>query len=176
MFSKPERDSRQSRRSVLGNRNGSKLSRANIEVTLVETILNRQEGLNPGFSRLLVKSGIFLINARSALHAIQFLETGVSRLWIFRLLKVNDSEFETLIFCWDASPDGPPRVRRACSSAWLERPPDKREVGGSSPPRPTIFLAGSLFSVTSPQASRKLFPASRWMAGVESEDQDQSRY
>jgi hypothetical protein len=25
----------------------------------------------------------------------------------------------------------------ACSSAWLERTPDKREVGGSSPPRPT---------------------------------------
>ena len=27
--------------------------------------------------------------------------------------------------------------RRAYSSAWLERTPDKREVGGSSPPRPT---------------------------------------
>ena len=27
-----------------------------------------------------------------------------------------------------------------CSSAWLERTPDKGEVGGSSPPRPTIFL------------------------------------
>ena len=26
---------------------------------------------------------------------------------------------------------------RACSSAGLERTPDKREVGGSSPPRPT---------------------------------------
>ena len=26
-----------------------------------------------------------------------------------------------------------------CSSAWLERTPDKGEVGGSSPPRPTIF-------------------------------------
>ena len=25
----------------------------------------------------------------------------------------------------------------AYSSAWLERTPDKREVGGSSPPRPT---------------------------------------
>ena len=30
------------------------------------------------------------------------------------------------------------RVLRACSSVWLERPPDKREAGGSSPPRPTI--------------------------------------
>ena len=27
----------------------------------------------------------------------------------------------------------------ACSSAWLERTPDKREVGSSSLPRPTIF-------------------------------------
>ena len=27
---------------------------------------------------------------------------------------------------------------RACSSAWLERIPDKDEAGGSSPPRPTI--------------------------------------
>ena len=27
---------------------------------------------------------------------------------------------------------------RACSSAWLERTPDKREVGSSSLPRPTI--------------------------------------
>ena len=27
---------------------------------------------------------------------------------------------------------------RAYSSAWLERFPDKEEVGGSSPPRPTI--------------------------------------
>ena len=26
---------------------------------------------------------------------------------------------------------------RAYSSVWLERTPDKREVGGSSPPRPT---------------------------------------
>ena len=31
---------------------------------------------------------------------------------------------------------------RACSSAWLERTPDKREVGSSSLPRPTIFLPG----------------------------------
>ncbi len=29
---------------------------------------------------------------------------------------------------------------RACSSAWLERTPDKREVGSSSLPRPTILL------------------------------------
>ena len=28
---------------------------------------------------------------------------------------------------------------RACSSAWLERTPDKREVGSSSLPRPTIL-------------------------------------
>ena len=37
----------------------------------------------------------------------------------------------------------------ACSSAWLERTPDKREVGSSSLPRPTIsrpMLATSLFS------------------------------
>ena len=30
---------------------------------------------------------------------------------------------------------------RACSSAWLERTPDKREVDGSNPSRPTIFRA-----------------------------------
>ena len=37
----------------------------------------------------------------------------------------------------------------ACSSAWLERTPDKREVGSSSLPRPTIsrpMLATSLLS------------------------------
>ena len=28
---------------------------------------------------------------------------------------------------------------RACSSAWLERTPDKREVDGSTPSRPTTF-------------------------------------
>ncbi len=33
----------------------------------------------------------------------------------------------------------PVRNMRVCSSAWLERTPDKGEVGGSSPPRPTIF-------------------------------------
>ena len=33
----------------------------------------------------------------------------------------------------------PFRLQRVCSSAWLERTPDKGEVGGSSPPRPTIF-------------------------------------
>ena len=33
----------------------------------------------------------------------------------------------------------PFRLKRVCSSAWLERTPDKGEVGGSSPPRPTIF-------------------------------------
>ena len=32
----------------------------------------------------------------------------------------------------------PFRLQRVCSSAWLERTPDKGEVGGSSPPRPTI--------------------------------------
>ena len=32
------------------------------------------------------------------------------------------------------------RFKRVCSSAWLERTPDKGEVGGSSPPRPTIFI------------------------------------
>ena len=32
----------------------------------------------------------------------------------------------------------------ACSSAWLERTPDKREVGSSSLPRPTIFAADNL--------------------------------
>ena len=30
----------------------------------------------------------------------------------------------------------------AYSSAWLERTPDKREVGGSSPPRPTRLETG----------------------------------
>ena len=28
----------------------------------------------------------------------------------------------------------------ACSSAWLERIPDKDEAGGSSPPRPTNLI------------------------------------
>ena len=28
---------------------------------------------------------------------------------------------------------------RAYSSVWLERTPDKREVGGSNPPRPTSY-------------------------------------
>ena len=28
----------------------------------------------------------------------------------------------------------------AYSSVWLERTPDKREVGGSNPPRPTSFF------------------------------------
>ena len=32
--------------------------------------------------------------------------------------------------------------RGACSSAWLERIPDKDEAGGSSPPRPTSFSGG----------------------------------
>ena len=32
------------------------------------------------------------------------------------------------------------RSIRVCSSAWLERTPDKGEVGGSSPPRPTNKL------------------------------------
>ena len=34
------------------------------------------------------------------------------------------------------------RGYRACSSVWLERALDKREVGGSSPPWPTILLGG----------------------------------
>ena len=38
----------------------------------------------------------------------------------------------------------PVRNKRVCSSAWLERTPDKGEVGGSSPPRPTIHLNRSL--------------------------------
>ena len=36
-----------------------------------------------------------------------------------------------------------PRVW-ACSSAWLERTPDKREVGSSSLPRPTIWGCSSV--------------------------------
>ena len=35
------------------------------------------------------------------------------------------------------------RFKRVCSSAWLERTPDKGEVGGSSPPRPTILVNDS---------------------------------
>ena len=30
-------------------------------------------------------------------------------------------------------------IVRAYSSVWLERTPDKREVGGSNPPRPTSY-------------------------------------
>ena len=33
---------------------------------------------------------------------------------------------------------------RACSSAWLERTPDKGEVGSSSLPRPTTYMNESL--------------------------------
>ena len=33
---------------------------------------------------------------------------------------------------------------RACSSVWLERTPDKREVDGSTPSRPTTLKAGSI--------------------------------
>ena len=33
------------------------------------------------------------------------------------------------------------RLIRVCSSAWLERTPDKGEVGGSSPPRPTTHYS-----------------------------------
>jgi hypothetical protein len=36
------------------------------------------------------------------------------------------------------------RFKRVCSSAWLERTPDKGEVGGSSPPRPTNFQRNNL--------------------------------
>ena len=35
------------------------------------------------------------------------------------------------------------RSKRVCSSAWLERTPDKGEVGGSSPPRPTNLVNDS---------------------------------
>ena len=34
---------------------------------------------------------------------------------------------------------------RACSSVWLERTPDKGEVGSSSLPRPTNFIGGFSF-------------------------------
>ncbi len=34
------------------------------------------------------------------------------------------------------------KTSRACSSAWLERIPDKDEAGGSSPPRPTSMNFG----------------------------------
>ena len=33
-----------------------------------------------------------------------------------------------------------PKPKGAYSSVWLERTPDKREVGGSNPPRPTSLL------------------------------------
>ena len=39
---------------------------------------------------------------------------------------------------------GFPYVNWASSSVWLERALDKREVGGSSPPWPTIFTFGGL--------------------------------
>ena len=38
-----------------------------------------------------------------------------------------------------ASRWSPRRASRAYSSVWLERTPDKREVGGSNPPRPTTI-------------------------------------
>jgi hypothetical protein len=40
----------------------------------------------------------------------------------------------------------------ACSSAWLERTPDKREVGSSSLPRPTILRCGAGYR---PPANRR---------------------
>ena len=60
---------------------------------------------------------------------------------------------------------------RACSSAWLERPPDKREVGGSSPPRPTIDRLGPpRFRLAAVGSREGSFPASRVRVGAESED------
>ena len=38
------------------------------------------------------------------------------------------------------------RGYRACSSVWLERALDKREVGGSSPPWPTIYFIWGISS------------------------------
>ena len=35
----------------------------------------------------------------------------------------------------------------ACSSAWLERTPDKREVDGSNPSRPTIKYEGRIRTI-----------------------------
>ena len=46
------------------------------------------------------------------------------------------------------------RFKRVCSSAWLERTPDKGEVGGSSPPRPTIFPLKSILSEDSENEHR----------------------
>jgi hypothetical protein len=45
------------------------------------------------------------------------------------------------------------RFKRVCSSAWLERTPDKGEVGGSSPPRPTIFIYNKLIPLKAPLIS-----------------------
>ena len=43
-----------------------------------------------------------------------------------------------------------------CSSAWLERTPDKGEVGSSSLPRPTIhFNTNSLYIKTSARFSKE---------------------
>ena len=41
-------------------------------------------------------------------------------------------------FALHGKPSTADHERWAYSSAWLERFPDKEEVGGSSPPRPTI--------------------------------------
>ena len=92
-----------SRRLALVKHGRSRVRKGNIEVTLIETASSRQEGLNPGFSRLLVQSGSFLINARSAPHAIQFLETGVSVHCSLRSRhtmpqRPGDSEHEPVIF------------------------------------------------------------------------------
>ena len=45
---------------------------------------------------------------------------------------------------------------RAYSSAGLERTPDKREVGGSNPPRPTTSSGGSLDGAVAQLVERQL--------------------
>ena len=53
--------------------------------------------------------------------------------------------------CWVFAPFGAPAGRCllvcwGCSSGWLERTPDKREVGGSIPPSPTFCLSGGVIA------------------------------
>ena len=38
-------------------------------------------------------------------------------------------------------------IAGACSSVWLERTPDKREVDGSTPSRPTILIDDWLLKI-----------------------------
>jgi hypothetical protein len=85
-----------------------------------------REGLNPGFSRSLVQSGGLSIDFPCRRRT----------LFVFR--GSTHPAYEPAISLGRRLRQcAAGLLARACSSARLERPPDKREVGSSSLPRPT---------------------------------------